>query len=29
MLRKYRSSRSAQAMVADDLLPTTLELQPR
>ncbi len=29
MLRKYRSSRSAQAMVADDLLPTTLELLPR
>jgi hypothetical protein len=29
MLRKYRDSRSAQAMVADDLLPTTLELQPR
>jgi hypothetical protein len=29
MLRKYRNSRSAQAMVADDLLPTTLELLPR
>jgi len=29
MLQKYRNSRSAQAMVADELLPTTLELMPR